>query len=168
MLCKNCNKRPATIHLTEISHNNVKQEIHLCEECAQQKGLPYKLQFSLSEVLSSLIEPILTKMGKESPDMKCPNCGIDYATFQKKARFGCAKDYEVFKKGITPILEKIHGATQHYGKFPQGASGSGILKEKELLDLQRELEKLVKSEEFEKAAEIRDKIKKLRTKKKAE
>lgn len=166
MLCENCNKRPATVHLTEISHNNIKQEVHLCEECAQTKGLPYKLQFSLSEVLSSLIEPIMSKMIKETADLKCPNCGMDYMAFHKKARFGCAEDYEIFKKGISPILEKIHGSTQHQGKIPAKASNPTILKEKEIRDLQSELEKLVKTEEFEKAADIRDKIKKLREKKK--
>lgn len=165
MLCEKCNKRTATVHLTEINHNNIKKEVHLCETCAQQISLPYKLQFSISEILSSLIEPVMHQILKESTDVKCPTCGMSYEMFHKKARFGCAHDYEIFKKGIVSILEKIHGNTHHMGKTPQGVNPS-VLKEKELIELQRELEKLVKSEEFEKAADVRDNIKKMREKKK--
>lgn len=165
MLCEKCNKHAATVHLTEINPSNVKKEVHLCETCAQQITLPYKLQFSISEILSSLIEPVMNQMLKDTTDVKCPTCGMNYEMFHKKARFGCAQDYEIFKKGIVSILEKIHGSVHHVGKTPQDVSPH-ILKEKELRDLQHELERLVKSEEFEKAAEVRDKIKKMREKKK--
>jgi len=165
MLCEKCNKNQATVHLTEISHNNIKKEVHLCEQCSQTAGLPNQMQFSLAEILSSLIEPMMAKAIKESSDLKCPKCGMNFETFHKKARFGCAHDYIVFRKGIAHILEKIHGNAQHTGKIPKKNESPQLIKEKDLRELQKELEKLVKSEEFEKAAEIRDNIKKLKEKK---
>lgn len=162
MLCHNCQKKNATVHLTEVDHQNVKNEIHLCEECARKKGLTVKLQFSLSELLSGLIEPVMGTLMKEEGDLACPKCGMTYWEFKNKARLGCAEDYEVFKKGLVPLLEKIHGSTQHYGKIPSTVSPE-LARIRELKELQRELEKLVKVEEFEKAAKVRDKIKELKT-----
>lgn len=87
---------------------------------------------------------------------------MTYREFKNKARLGCAEDYEVFKKGLVPLLEKIHGSAQHYGKVPATASPE-LVRMKELKELQRELERLVKIEEFERAAKVRDKIKHLRS-----
>ena len=33
-----CGKNPATVHFTEI-HDNKMSEIHVCERCAEEKGL---------------------------------------------------------------------------------------------------------------------------------
>ncbi|MCK4909234.1 MAG: UvrB/UvrC motif-containing protein [Planctomycetes bacterium] len=163
MLCQNCQKKNATVHLTEISNQNVQKEIHLCDDCAHKQGLPYKAQFSIAEILSGLIEPLMGKAIGEMANLKCQNCGISYVDFKRQARFGCADDYEVFKEGIVPLLERIHGATQHHGKIPSQVNQE-LLHERKLKDLQRELNQLIRTEEFEKAAEVRDKIKKLKDK----
>lgn len=169
MQCENCKKKPATVHLTEISNQDVKKEVHLCEDCARQKkvpyGVPYNVQLSLAEIFSGLIEPVIGKMIKEMGHVKCPNCNMSYLDFRSKARFGCAQDYEVFKKAIEPLLEKIHGSMQHQGKAPSRTDPK-LMEEKKIRELQRELERLIKGEEFEKAAEIRDEIKELKDKKK--
>ena len=36
--CQNCQKNPATLHLTEIQDNRM-TELHLCQACAEEKGL---------------------------------------------------------------------------------------------------------------------------------
>ena len=38
MLCQICGKRPASVHFTEI-HDNKMSEIHVCERCAEDKGI---------------------------------------------------------------------------------------------------------------------------------
>ena len=40
MVCQECNQRPATLHFTKIV-NGEKEEFHLCEKCAQEKGDMY-------------------------------------------------------------------------------------------------------------------------------
>lgn len=37
-VCQNCNKKAATVHVTEIVGNE-KKEIHLCEDCARAKNI---------------------------------------------------------------------------------------------------------------------------------
>ena len=161
MICEKCNKNHATVHVTEVI-NGVRKEAHLCEECARGAGVGIKFTFSISDILGNLME---TKPGKQSERMaqlKCSECGMTYSEFKSKARLGCANDYEVFRAGLVPLLEKIHQATQHIGKTPNTAD-SQIKKENEIVRLKRELDSLVKSENFEKAAEVRDRIRVIET-----
>ena len=160
IICQVCKKRIATVHLTEIIKNQ-KKEIHLCEECASKKGVAFKPhQFSISDLLSGLVSSQaaqeIAKMGK----MKCPICGISYLDFRSNGRLGCATDYTVFKEGLMPLLEKIHGSTEHLGKIPLG-EGVDRKRGRELLEMRQSLKRAVEKEDYEKAAELRDRIRKL-------
>ncbi len=163
MKCENCNKQPATFHYVERQNEEIVKDVHLCEECARQKGIP-AMQFSLSSVLGQLLDPQAmaggAKVAKELADVSCPVCGITYAEFRQKTRLGCARDYDVFRKALLPLLEKIHGGTQHAGKIPPQA-GSKLARQRELFDLRRELERHIKAEHYEEAARTRDRIKAL-------
>ena len=157
MNCEKCHKAHATYHLTAIE-NGAKREDHLCEECARQAGVGIKFNLTINDVLGTLAEPA-AKVSKASL-LKCPECGITYADFKTKARLGCANDYEVFRGELLKLLEKIHGATAHTGKTPQTVDAQ-VRKENELMRLKRDLDSMVKNENFEKAAEIRDRIRTL-------
>lgn len=157
MTCEKCHKGHATYHLTAIE-NGVKKEAHLCEECARQAGVGFKFNFSIGDILGSLMEPKVPSA--KSQQARCPECGITYSEFKTKARLGCANDYDVFRNELLRLLEKIHGATAHAGKAPKTVDAQ-IRKENELLRLKKELDGVVKSEDFEKAASIRDRIRSL-------
>lgn len=157
MICELCKVNHATLHLTEIT-NGTKKEIHVCQPCGQKKGLVQNFTFSLSDVISKFIDPQIGKAIKEAETLKCMRCGISYAEFRSKARFGCANDYEIFRAGVVPLLEKIHGSTVHCGKVPSTAE-TAHQKENELIKLRRELDKAVKQEDYERAAKLRDDIK---------
>jgi protein arginine kinase activator len=66
-------------------------------------------------------------------------------------------DYTIFRKGLIPLLEKMHGSTQHVGKVPSRA-GKELMKKNELMQLRNELNKAVEREDYERAAELRDRI----------
>lgn len=159
MNCDKCKTSHATFHLTAIEAN-VKKEVHLCEECAQKAGMGIgsKFNFSVADVLGSLIETKVPRAGQTS----CPECGITYSEFKTKARLGCARDYEIFHSELVRLLEKIHGSTTHVGKMPRTADAH-LRKESELLRLKRDLDSVVKTEDFEKAAQLRDRIKSIET-----
>ena len=160
MVCELCKTNHATLHLTEIT-NGIKKEIHVCQSCGQKKGLVQQnFSFSISDVISKLIDPQMSKDIKENEGLKCTRCGISYVEFRKKARFGCANDYEIFKSGVMSLLEKIHGSTVHCGKVPSTAEATHQ-KESEMIKLRRELGKSVKREDYEGAAKLRDQIKNL-------
>ena len=158
MICENCKKHQATIHLTEIV-NNTKKEVHLCEHCAEKQGV-VKQQMSIADFLAGLASGGTSAAKHKLPDVRCPSCGMSLAEFQTGGRFGCADDYTVFRERLMPLIEKIHDSTQHVGKVPARA-GRSVQREKELRQLQAELKRAVDREEYEQAAQIRDQIRRL-------
>ena len=166
MQCQSCKKRTATIHLTEIS-NGQRYETHLCELCAQKEGLAIKNQIPLNELLSTLLAVQAESEGDSeqldvvSADTACPACGITLKQFTKKSVLGCPYDYEVFEKQLRPIIRRAHNSnTTHCGKVPSKASAS-TRNNIELIKLRRQLDAAVQEENYEAAAELRDKIERL-------
>lgn len=163
MQCENCKKNTATIHLTEIVDSR-RAELHLCEPCAQKHGLAVKAQMPLNELLTTLLaaqpQPEAA-IDADSENLVCPYCGITLEKFLKNSILGCPHDYVVFEKSLLPIIERSHaGRTTHCGKVPSKAS-SDTKKQAELLALKKKLEAAVRSENYETAAELRDKINRL-------
>jgi protein arginine kinase activator len=165
MLCDICGKNTATVHLTEIIDDQM-TELHLCEDCARHKSLQMEQQFGLSDLLGGLAE--FEKPAAQEKEaailLKCANCGFTYADFKKIGRLGCGQCYSAFKKYLGPLLKKIHGSSQHFGKSPL-KMGPISKKKKDLLeDLRQQLQKAIETEAFEEAARIRDEIKELEKK----
>lgn len=165
MQCQSCKEHTATIHLTEIN-NGQRFETHLCELCAQKQGLAIKNQIPLNELLSTLLAVQAeseddSELDAVSADTACPACGITLKQFTKKSVLGCPHDYEVFEKQLRPIIRRAHnGNTTHCGKVPSKASAS-TKNNIELIKLQRQLDVAVQEENYEAAAKLRDKIKRL-------
>ncbi|MFQ5453096.1 MAG: UvrB/UvrC motif-containing protein [Candidatus Zixiibacteriota bacterium] len=169
MLCQDCRKRESQVHFTQIV-NNEKMTLSLCRECAAARGFHSPLDnipFPLAEILSGLAAdlPSIKKADKKET-LTCPSCGLTFDSFTRQGRFGCGDCYKTFRNRLEIIMRKIHGASLHRGKNPDlkvstGKSTEDIsIKEEERLEQQ--LQKAVDSEEFERAAEIRDKLKMLR------
>ena len=158
--CERCKKNLATVHLTEI-RNGKREEIHLCEQCARDLKVPHKTPLSVNDLLGILIEKE-EQSGAARPgeDVKCPNCGITFSEFKKKGRFGCADDYRLFGEDLVPILKKIHGSSKYIGKVPASQNAQPVFL-RELLALRKRLKEVIKSEEYEEAARVRDRIKEL-------
>jgi len=157
ILCQ-CGKKVATIHVTEII-NGEKKEIHLCEDCAKKKKLLFPTSNSvldLSDVLSGIIQSASQAESDELTNAVCPDCGITFAEFRSAGRFGCPNDYEVFRKGIDPLLERIHGTTEHRGKKLERPASKR--QTDRLAELRADLREAVEQEAYERAARIRDQI----------
>ncbi len=161
MLCENCKKNGATVHLVEII-NQEKKELNLCESCAEAAGLPFhKPNLSVGD-LFGLIEAGLSKTSKKKDaETSCPQCGMTLREFRSKGRFGCANDYEVFRDQLEGLLEKIHGSSRHVGKTPLRGSpppDDSKKRNKEIAALRKRLTQAVEKEEYEEAAKLRDQI----------
>ena len=160
MLCDICGKNQATVHLTEIIDDQM-NELHLCEECAHKKSALMEQQFGLSDLLAGLAEFEKPAQEKEATALlKCAGCGLTYADFKKIGRLGCGECYSAFKKYLGPLLKRIHGSSQHFGKSPLKVT-KVLKKGIDLQDLRYKLQKAIEMEAFEEAAKIRDQIKEL-------
>src|SRR5262245_10885349 len=154
MKCQHC-PNPATVHLTKIV-NKQKQELHLCQPCAEKHAAP-AVELSLSAILQSLIGQHVSAVTEELSRLICPTCGIKYMEFRADGRLGCPADYEVFRTGLVPILQRIHRATRHVGKSPRRAVPQPA-RDGELLELRQQLRRAIDSENYELAAHLRDTI----------
>jgi len=160
MKCEKCN-RPATVYITEIQAGK-KIEKHLCEQCAAQvEGLPVKSHTPINELLTNFV---LAHSGMtKEPTLACPQCGITWQEFRTSGLFGCEHDYTFFDKDLTPLLQRAHeGATHHLGKVPTRRGGSSVPAKwpADLARLRKELSRAVEAEDYERAAKLRDQIRK--------
>ncbi|MBN2097157.1 MAG: UvrB/UvrC motif-containing protein [Candidatus Omnitrophica bacterium] len=170
MLCDICHKNDATVHLTEIIDNQI-TELHLCEDCARQKGTQMEQHFGLADLLAGLADlgQQFEVMGKT--ETKCPNCGLSYDDFRRIGRLGCSECYQAFRDSLVVLLKRIHGSTQHLGRTPAKRTATpqvekpSLVKQSEADILRVKLQKAVALEEFEQAARLRDKIRTLEAKK---
>jgi len=165
MQCDICNKKKATVHLTEIIDDQMSEK-HLCEECARKKSVQMEQQFGLADLLAGLADfGKSTKEEKETQESaKCTNCGMSYDEFRKFGRLGCSQCYESFKMHLGTLLKKVHGSNHHLGKTPTKILPSEKKIIEDLQELKIQLAQTIQVEDFEKAAEIRDKIREIENK----
>ncbi|MCP3964916.1 MAG: hypothetical protein GY750_11060 [Lentisphaerae bacterium] len=175
MLCDICKQNEATIHIQEII-NGEKKTLNLCGGCAAKKSKSDPSLdlggFNLAEMLYNLSENMEIP-GLKEPDeqqeqttgddtaatLSCPGCGWSLQGLRKTGRLGCPQCYNTFHNVIMEALENMHRGKLHVGKKPGGnQDDESPRKMLELMNLQKELDELVQREEYEKAAEIRDKI----------
>ena len=165
MLCQNCQKRIANVHYTHIVNNN-KVEMYLCEQCANEKGqFGFISQLDISSFFPGLIgfggfENAVSHAASPKQRTLCEKCGMSYEDFQKTGKFGCENCYKVYGERIKPLIKRLHGSEKHRGKFPGKTAGKRRIPE-EIARLKKELAAAVRNEEYERAAEIRDRIRNL-------
>ncbi len=160
MKCQICKKNDANIVFTQIV-NNEKIVLQICSECAKKRGISIEFEKpSLPQVnsfIGSLAGDIGEKDEKDIPELTCDVCGLTFAEFKKEGLFGCDKCHEAFEDHIANLLKQIHGTNIYDDKSPEGLSDEGE-KMQQLKNLRSELKHCVKMEDYERAAELRDKI----------
>lgn len=170
MMCQDCKKREATVQMTLIVKNE-KSSLALCQECALARGFHSPLDnapFPLKDILEGMAKGSTpTKKSSDPADaLTCAKCGLTFEEFTQQGRLGCGECYSAFRSRLESIMRKIHGASLHRGRNPEtqtldAAHESIPVKEEERLEA--ELKKAIDSEDFERAAELRDKLKTVRT-----
>ncbi|GAB3069379.1 UvrB/UvrC motif-containing protein [Virgibacillus ainsalahensis] len=170
MECQECQKRPATLHLTKVV-NGSKTTVHVCGVCAKEKGYmsspdeTYSLHNLLADFFnfdSALVDNQQNNTFKQGKELQCPQCEMTFSEFQRVGKFGCASCYDTFASKLDPIFRRVHsGNTQHSGKIPK-RQGGDLKKKKQLASYKEELQGLIEEEAFEEAAKVRDKIKALK------
>ena len=161
MKCDGCHERDAVIHLTQIVEDQV-TTVHLCERCAAEKGVE-----SGGAVLKTPLGSFLAAMGKGLPGAaapavaegdRCPHCGATLQDFRESGRLGCPGCYRQFEGQLRELLRRLHGSTHHTGKrysVPGAAPADPTVRD---LELREQLRVAVETENFELAAELRDRL----------
>ena len=163
MVCDNCGSTHAVVHLTQIVNNQMSTH-RLCEKCAAEKGLettPEPAAFPLNDLLAQMGKDTAPEPSEPSASQQCSFCGLTFKDFRETGRLGCPHCYETYMPHLQRLLRRVHGGTQHVGKVYLPPDPSATELERRLDGLRRKLNRAVESEDFERAAELRDEIRSL-------
>jgi protein arginine kinase activator len=160
MLCEKCHKREVVVKFTQVIGSE-KKTVNLCKQCAEEQGLNNPL-LDISKVFGKIIVAILsdhlasksTQETDTTDSNVCDVCGLSWADFEKTGRLGCPRCYDVHIDHLNHLLRRLHGNNRHIGK-----SSRRVDDKQESLDaLKKRLDKAIKTEDYETAAELRDSI----------
>jgi len=157
MQCDVCQQKEATIFLTQIIGGKMRK-VNLCEACSKDKEVNDPTSFDLGDLVSGL--GAAQDLERSPSGVKCPVCGFTQADFKKTARLGCSACYDVFSEGLESMLKNMHKGSEHTGKAPAGYAQTRQ-RDAQIKNLQSNLEKAVAAEEYEKAADLRDQIRRI-------
>ncbi|UCF19509.1 MAG: UvrB/UvrC motif-containing protein [Gemmatimonadota bacterium] len=163
MLCDNCGKNEAEVHLTQIVDNEM-TTVHLCPSCAAEKGLDAGggKNLPLTDFLAQMGQAAIAD--EEATGVEpCSYCHTTVDDFRRTGRLGCPHCYSVFESQLRAILRRIHGSTYHLGKVYVPPASEAAERSARLSGLRRKLQRAVEAEDFERAAVIRDQIRELET-----
>jgi protein arginine kinase activator len=155
MTCQRC-QDPATVHLTETVDGR-RREVHLCATCAEKAGVlppePAAAPPGFDAVVQGLIVAHVGELVGELAGLTCPLCGLKFMEYRAGGRLGCPHDYEVFARGLLPLVQRAHGATRHVGKAARPRPAAAAR-----LGLRLRLRSAVAREDYEEAARLRDQL----------
>ncbi len=160
MKCDACGEKEATVFLTQIADGTM-HKVNLCEACAKEKGVHDPTGFELTDVLLGLG----SEKGLEAPGAPKPRCGVCGFTLQdlkKTGRLGCSACYDAFESHLEGMLKNMHKGLVHSGKIPAQLAEARQW-DLHIRSLRRDLDDAVASEQYEKAAAIRDDIRRIET-----
>ncbi len=169
MKCIHCGKE-AMMEIRLIPLDGKEEEIYLCQECMEKyfsgQGLNPSEEFSFfQEVLEKLLGGLLTEIKgneeensqEEEPSTRCPFCNSALSEILKKGKLGCEHCYETFSEKISEIITSCQGSLHHQGKVPRDYEEVMELLQ-EIEKEKRQIEEDIVAENYEHAAQVRDRI----------
>lgn len=153
MVCEKCQINFATTIITKTINGNSTSS-HLCAECAFKAGYSNLFgDFSLNHIMPDLERAV-------NFEVHCTKCNSTFSQILSDGKLGCSECYSVFSAEMMPTIENIHGKAYHVGKRPQKYTQTQDIMET-INELKASIDQAILTQDFEKAAVIRDEIKKL-------
>ena len=184
MLCNNCGKNEANVRYTQII-NGVKNEMHLCEKCANKLGINFNMSMSFSNIFEDMFEdstffiPNLVRTRALLNDAYARNFENSIRSINNEI-FGDVDEYDTFDNGMNTLLKRINQKRNNKNKSCESIEDNENIKKKTNMEgkieknkekektkeekislLKNRLEKEIKEERYEDAAKTRDEIRKL-------
>jgi protein arginine kinase activator len=162
MLCQKCHRSPATVKYAEVVDGKVVHQ-DLCAECLDTYQRDASSAFSLGESKPAVHAPVRgprTAPQGGGPAKACPSCGDTLAQVLEGATVGCPACYRHFGAEVEAVLEGLHRGMRHQGKTPRVDDGRARL-HAQLQHKRTLLRSVLRLEDYEQAAVIRDEIKRL-------
>ena len=157
-ICQICNQREASLFITR-NLNGQKTQISVCRQCAAESGI---VKIDLNKLLAGLAAFTHAQDEEEEKNVEaCQGCGMTLAEFNNTGRMGCSQCYGTFAEPMEHLLNRIHGHARHIGKHPGQTEAEESALPGDLERLKSELTCAIAEEAYEKAADLRDRIREL-------
>jgi len=168
--CSSCNAAVATVEILDLEAGSVVNSHFLCDACAKTGGTFVKK--TAIKLSSEILENLLGGIGQDEESLgakgpSCPGCKLTAAEFRLRGRLGCPRCYEVFRSALLPLLERVHDASCHRGRFPGSTVASAPAPGASLVDLSNRLRAAIDDERYEDAAKLRDQLERARQEREA-
>ncbi len=161
MRCERCGEREAVVHLHQVAGGEV-TKVHLCDRCAAEQGIAAAEMVGktpLGQLVAALGKA--AEAGVEPPAESCPACGATLEDFRATGRLGCAECWQAFAGPLRGLLRRLHGATHHRGEQYLAGGFPPADVDARMRELRERLAAAVDEENFELAAELRDRLQEL-------
>jgi protein arginine kinase activator len=156
MLCEYCGVREAEVEFIDASREGIKK-YHLCRICADKlaanpelirlKGRPNKRESTLRDETSYI----------------CPVCGWSISDYHRTGKLGCANCYFTFREAVREELQALE-ETNRYDGEPYRRNKTKFIMFGEFVSLKQQIEIAVAEEDFERAAQLSERLKTLKGK----
>jgi protein arginine kinase activator len=162
MKCSNCGEREGVVSLTQIVEGDVRT-LSLCAKCAAEKGIETGVGVA-DTPLGGFLAALGESLDPDAPlsaalEAHCTGCGATLREFRETGRVGCAECYRSFDAPLRELLRRLHGSTHHTGQRYTGVAARPILAPPaSLRELREQLRRAIEAEQFELAAELRDRL----------
>jgi protein arginine kinase activator len=157
VVCDICKEGPAVIQLTEIEGSGVRQ-LHLCEKCAAERGVETSVSAAKPQI-NEFMQTIHQQLPASVSDAaRCTFCSSTIKDFRTTGRLGCANCYDAFESTLRDLLRRVHGGSRHVGRRYEAPLASQQAHVSVATELRDRLRRAIESEQFEVAADIRDKL----------
>lgn len=172
MLCEKCKKNNASVFYEE-NINGKTRKYALCHDCADELQRSGEIpttddmfdSFGFTSPAGALHDSLFGSlfgvpkpMAQLAEEKKCHGCGSTFDDFRRRGKAGCPECYITFAEELEPTIRSIHGNAKHGGRTPSRFRAKHERDDK-LKNLKKELKEAISSENFERAAELRDEIK---------
>ena len=158
--CDICQKNKATIHVQQVMGNK-EIDLHICDDCAFENGISReddKIEVSLTGLFAGIMD-VQGDLHRKINTV-CPVCGLTIKQFHKDNRPGCPDCFKTFAKEIGAFYEEQGIGETFKGRLPKKLQIFRTLYEKRQR-LHEDLETAVVNEDYERAAELRDRLRNL-------
>ncbi len=184
MQCDDCHRDQACIHIKGIGPNGLEIEMKLCAECARKRMMHpdakdpmqaelQKLLLSSKGELAKLLEQHLGKkveemFGLRSTGHVCAQCGVAWDAIAENGLLGCPGCLESFRKELLQQLKaKANSVCQverllDVSEDGQAEDAALAPLASQSRQLEQQMAEAAAAERFEEAAEIKNRLEKLR------
>jgi protein arginine kinase activator len=155
VLCENCKEREGVFTVTSVAGGE-KREVFLCEKCAAERGV--QPEPTPPPQIGQLLQKLHQQPTLVRDAGRCDFCSATLGDFRATGRLGCPRCYAAFEPSLRDLLRRVHGSARHAGRHYEPPRRDELERQTQVGELRLQLKRAIEAEQFELAADIRDRL----------